>query len=252
MDMFRIHVLSHKHSHHLDNKPGSFLAVFDPELVLTGSWVVALEELATQSTFFNLTAGQGNFIYFTEDVGTPLALPPGHYTVEGAVDGILELIRQVHLREEVKIIYNKLCDLVEISITTDITHPIINARPPSVIPQILGFTKGSWRIGHGKHVGRPELASIQELYIHASLIHSQHVGGCCIPVLRIVPIATQFGDAISKEFINLQFHPVSQDVLHSARFEIRDRSGKLMEFYPDTSVMLTLLFRRISDREVTI
>jgi hypothetical protein len=83
------------------------------------------------------------------------------------------------------------------------------------------------------------------IFVYCSLVASSPIGGCLAPVLRLIPITTNYLHGYrTVEFEHLDFHDIRVTNPATIQFDLRGQSGELIKFEGDISdeVLLTLLF----------
>jgi hypothetical protein len=231
--------------------PQRFLAVFNPELLISGPYEVALEELHTTNTWYNIQEGTCSFILvgsFRQDrrlkmVNETLAVPSGHYNAESLVATLHDLIIEQGLGEAITFAYHANSDTVRMVIKTSprASGPPITVTFSDTLHTCLGLEK---TLTAGTHTGHVQLPHIDELYVYTSLIESHMVGHKSENLLRVVPV--KYGQLNKKFFYEPKkshYENVSPSGLHTALFTIRDGDGQLVPFAPHTRIIYTLLFR---------
>ena len=83
------------------------------------------------------------------------------------------------------------------------------------------------------------------LYVYADIIHNQLMGDVRIPLLRVVPVKSRYGDTTCATYEQPQFLPLSKSYIQTVEINIRSDTGELVSFKSGMSIV-TLAFRRKS------
>jgi hypothetical protein len=86
----------------------------------------------------------------------------------------------------------------------------------------------------------------RQFYIYSSIIDPVLVGGVHVPLLRTIYIENKYeiGDLVHGTIDRPMYLPVSSNCINNIEIQIRDDSGKLVEFPKNSITCLTLHFRK--------
>ena len=83
------------------------------------------------------------------------------------------------------------------------------------------------------------------VYIYTDIIQNQHVGQFKVPLLRVIPVTSKYGEISCMQYDRPHFIPLSQADIHTIEINIKDDTGQFISFEAGR-VLVTLVFRRKS------
>ena len=240
-----------------DNKISKFKVNLPNTLNLdTKKWEVGLSEIQFQHSWYNVRDGKNvifkelkNVPHEKETVGirTKITIPPGHYS---SVDAILtELNENDYTKKIERIDYQ----FNALSRRTHITLPKQSKLDMngSDIGRCLGFDEKSMLDNTESYKERNVisyyLASTENMYkgiyVYTDIIENQFVGDVRVPLLRVVPVTSQYGDVCCIKYDKPYFVPLSRSTIQTIEVNLKDDTGNFISFEAGKSIV-TLQFRR--------
>ena len=135
------------------------------------------------------------------------------------------------------------------------TNGLISFETPTTISRIVfddnltrvfGFDQSDFSLtGTGKYM--PQLKNIpNQLYIYCSLVDPIQVDKVKVPLLKNITIDRNktSGEMIYVEFNNLMYVPLLSSSMNNIEMNIRDDSGRLIDFSEDSKLTVTIHVRR--------
>ena len=89
--------------------------------------------------------------------------------------------------------------------------------------------------------------SIESIYIYSDIVENQYVGDYKVPLLRVVPVRSNFGEMDWIHYDKPHYMRLSRENINNIEINIRDSTGEFVSF-ESGKVIVTLVFRRISSR----
>lgn len=264
-----------------DNKISSFKVNLSTPLNLDASrWEVALQEIQFPHRWYNIRNGKNIIIknYYNPRVvelnrffpigrdkdlaeetlkrkallnekeiasvvfKREIKISPGHYT---NVDAILEQLRTFEVGDSRPIQYSMDHTTKKLSINlSDGCHLDFNN---SDIGKILGFQPDSTIKVSNEKIQSDSMVDVSHtydsVYVYTDIITNQHVGDYKVPLLRIVPVNSNFGEMNWIHYDRPHFVPLSRGNINDLEINLKDDTGELISFEAGKSI-ITLVFRR--------
>lgn len=214
---------------------------------LEGEWEVGLVECQYPRSINNVTKKQNRLYYKASKTAPfyPLEMQVGFYSsINNFIRAINDKLKNhdPQALSKVKFSYNKTSGRVKITISNDTGGVSFDDD----IAAILGFevpfqrvittTTTSLRAAdiHG---------GIYSLYIYCNIIQPQFVGDTQVQLLKIVPIEGEHGQVVTKTYQNPQYIPLLQRQFNTIEINIKDSTGKFIQFESGHSSVLLHLKR---------
>ena len=89
--------------------------------------------------------------------------------------------------------------------------------------------------------------SIESIYIYSDIVENQYVGDYKVPLLRVVPVRSNFGEMDWIHYDKPHYMRLSRENINNIEINIRDSTGEFVSF-ESGKVIVTLVFRRIVSR----
>lgn len=175
-----------------------------------------------------------------------IVIPPGHYS------SVNEIIKQLILNDSTKA-WRKI----------DYTYDTLSGRSAVILPKrcrlnlngsdverCLGFNENTVLENKGNKkltLSSFSLASTENMYkaiyVYTDIIENQFVGDVRVPLLRVVPVTSQYGDICCIKYDKPYFIPLSRSNIQTIEVNLMDDTGNLISFEAGKSI-ITLQFRR--------
>ena len=240
-----------------DNKISRFKVTLPSSLKLDmKKWEVGLSEIQFQHTWYNIRDGK-NVIYkelknvpHDKEIVTirsKITISPGHYS--SVTDILTELDKNDYTKkiEQIDYQFNTLSRRTHITLPKQ-TKLDMNG---SDIGRCLGFDENSMldntQSGKEKSVVSYYIASTENIYksvyVYTDIIENQFVGNVRVPLLRVVPVTSQYGDVCCIKYDKPYFIPLNRSTVQTIEVNLKDDTGNLISFEAGKSI-ITLQFRR--------
>ena len=89
--------------------------------------------------------------------------------------------------------------------------------------------------------------SIESIYIYSDIVENQYVGDYKVPLLRVVPVRSNFGEMDWIHYDKPHYMRMNRENINNIDINIRGSTGEFVSFVSG-KVIVTLVFRRISSR----
>lgn len=240
-----------------NNKTSSFKVNLSNALMLDSTkWEVALSEIQFQHTWYNIRDGK-NIIFKelkhvphekkTVGIRTKITIPPGHYS---SVDDILtELDKNDYTQKMRRIDYQ----FNALSRRTLITLPKQSNLDMngSDIGRCLGFDEKTMlnnvRSDKETSVVSYSIATTENMYksiyVYMDIIENQYVGDVKVPLLRVIPINSSYGDVSCVKYDKPHFISLNRSNIQTIEVNLMDDAGEFISFEAGKAIV-TLVFRR--------
>lgn len=245
-----------------DNKISSYkVNLPNPVNLDPARWQVALQEIQFPNYWYNIREGRNVIVMHYKKFSHPsvyvryqkdIQISPGYYK------DINEVISALKKTEE----YDEDKDINSIQYIVDHTskrvyiglkeHCEIDFNN-SDIAKCLGF-KPTRRIIN--EPGKVRISSdsmfnvdrmYDSIYVYTDIIENQVVGNYKVPLLRVVPVKSKFGETDWVHYDKPHFLKLSREGIDNIEVNIRDDTGELISFETG-KVVITLVFERIQAR----
>jgi hypothetical protein len=254
-----------------DNKSSNF-KVNLPSLINVdpSKWEVALQEIHFPHYWYNMRKGKNVIIkkYFdlTEDefkrfYSTPqndknselfsfylqfdqeISIPPGHYSKP---EEILDHLRSFEINDTRPIQYSM--DETSKKVSVRISNGCHLDFNNSDVAKTLGFQPDTLIKKGDEEIVSDGIVNISRsydsVYVYTDIIENQHVGDFKVPLLRVVPVKSNFGEMNWIHYDRPHFLRLSRENINDIEINIRDDTGEFISF-ESGKVVVTLVFRRI-------
>ncbi|GFW35958.1 uncharacterized protein TNCV_1927871 [Trichonephila clavipes] len=218
-----------------NNKISSFITQLPTLILLEGEWEVGIAEIFYPHTWYNINE-KNNIFGFDLGDGKLITrkLPPGYY------ESIPDILRSMTLPShegKISFKFNANNKRVKIKIQNN-ARVVLEAG----LCDVLGFhsqiVKG---IEESAFVADPQ-AAFPVFYVYSDIVQPVVVGHVEAPLLRVVRISGDDGDAVSAQYDRPHYVPVIRQSFHTIEIEICLNSGDLLPFERG-KVIVVLHFR---------
>ena len=241
-----------------DNRISSFKVNLSNPLEFNSSkWEVALSEVQFLHSWYNVRKSK-NIIIKTIDHPTPdetsitlpkdfkpnngfgrivsnFEIPVGYY--EHTKD-LINMINDIQKVRPVKFTQGNLDKKVRMEIPKGVTLDL----KAQDIGRCLGFEPKNYPEGH--YISQYQPSKLyNSIYIYTDIIENQNVGDYKVPLLRIIPVTSKYGEVCCVKYDKPHFFPLSRNRIQTIEMDLRDESGELISFEGGRSI-ITLVFRR--------
>ena len=239
-----------------NNKTSNFKVNLPNNLELNCSkWEVALSEIQFQHTWYNIREGRNVIVkdlnsHENETVGvkTKITIPAGHYS---SVEDILsKLNRNNYTEKNSQSIHYHFNALSQRTIITIPKQSILNMNG-SDIAHCLGFDGKAIlnNVNNDKEISvvSSSIASTENMYksmyVYTDIIENQYVGNVRVPLLRVVPITSKYGDVSCIKYDKPHFISLNRSNIQTIEINLKDDTGEFISFEAGKAIV-TLVFRR--------
>ena len=240
-----------------NNKTSSFKVNLPNNLELdSAKWEVALSEIQFEHTWYNIRNGKNvifkemkNVSHEKETVGirTKITIPPGYYS---SVDDILMELDKNDNTQEMRRIHYEFNKLSRRTLITLPSETILDMNG-SDIARCLGFNMNELlnNVFNKKSVIIESnfLASTENMYrsiyVYLDIIKNQYVGHVKVPLLRIIPITSKYGDVSCIKYDKPHFISLNRSNIQTIEINLKDDTGEFISFEAGKAIV-TLVFRR--------
>jgi len=116
----------------------------------------------------------------------------------------------------------------------------------SDIARCLGF-KSDHVTGNTVSEFTSTVKKYNSIYVYTDIIQNQNVGDYKVPLLRVVPVISLYGENSCVRYDRPHFIPISRHNIQTIEVNLRDDTGELISFESGKAIV-TLVFRRRSAR----
>eukprot|EP00111_Clytia_hemisphaerica_P012033 TCONS_00035368-protein len=260
-----------------DNKISKYTTYFPDEIKVSPTqWKVALKEIIFPHSWYTIKDGSNTIIKFyyniTEDETLNLTKSTTPYTFlkdksgkdtlaklitvkPGIYQNILDIIKALNKQDEGDIrpmdFSLDITSKTSVTIFRDCTIKWNNSDiakcfgfdPSGDISSISALDEKITIISNSIGTTQP----LEIIYVYSDIVENQHVGDFKVPLLRIIPIRSKFGEINWVRFDKPQFLKLSRENINNIEINIRDNLGQLVSFESGRAI-ITLVFERISTR----
>ena len=240
-----------------DNKTSNFKVHLSNNLELDSSrWEVALSEIQFQHTWYNIREGKNaiykelkNVPHEKEIVGirTKITIPPGHYP------SVVDILTELNKNDRTQKIRRTGYQFNALSQRTQITLPKLSKLDMngSDIGRCLGFDRNSTlnntQSNKEMNIVSSYIASTENMYksvyVYLDIIETQYVGDVRVPLLRVIPIFSKYGDVLCIKYDKPHFVSLNRSNIRTIEINLKDDAGEFISFEAGKAI-ITLVFRR--------
>lgn len=241
-----------------NNRISSFKVNLPNPLELNATkWEVALSEVQFLHSWYNVREGK-NLIIKTIDnptlneakktlpddfdpnsgfgrITANFEIPVGYYEYN---EDLIKTINQLQKVRPIKFTHGKLDKKVRMDIPDGVTVDFNS----SDIARCFGFDPKQYPTGHYISHYQPTRL-YNSIYIYTDIIENQNVGDYKVPLLRIIPVTSSYGEVCCVKYDKPHFFPLSRNRIQTIEIDLRDDTGELISFEGGRSIV-TLVFRR--------
>ena len=231
-------VLPSNSSSHLfpNNKISSFKVQLSNPLQLDPSkWEVALSEIQLVHTWYNVRKEKNTLIKTFSDTSSLLQISEGNYT------SIEKLIEEIKAGDNsIQIEYSDINRKIKIDVPKDVELQFNG----SDIARCFGFDNNA-KLGEGMTISTSTstINIYHSIYVYTDIIENQHTGDYKVPLLRVVPITSKYGENVCVRYDKPHFFNINRSRIQTIEIDLRDDEGELISFEGGRSIV-TLVFRR--------
>ena len=234
-------VLPSNSSSHLfpDNKVSSFKVQLSNPLQLDPSkWEVALSEIQLAHTWYNVRKGKNTLIKTFLKTSSLLQIPEGNYI------NIKKIVENIKVKDDfsnpIQIKFSDIDQKVKIDVPKDVELRFNG----SDIARCFGFDNNA-KLDEGTSLST-SISTIniyRSIYVYTDIIENQLTGDYKVPLLRVIPITSKYGDNVCVRYDKPHFFNVNRSRIQTIEIDLRDDEGELISFEGGRSIV-TLVFRR--------
>lgn len=224
-----------------DNTLTSYTVHLPEPIILEGDYEVGLQSIIWPKTFNNITENSGRLYY-----QTPSGSSDAVIISRGYYESMTRLLNQINkqLRENVgDNIHMKFEPQSEkVFVTLKKGYQLILSNDLS---QILGFGNERKLVSQSQY--SPFVSDLsggmQCLYVYSDIVSFQIVGDTKARLLKVLPVEGKHGDTIYRSFDVPTYYPVGTKEFQDINIDIRDGSGRKIQFQRGR-VVVNLHFRK--------
>jgi len=224
-----------------NNTLTSYTVHLPETILLEGEYEVGLQSIIWPRTFYNITKSSER-LYWHQPSGLSdvVLLSIGNYeTITSLIDHINDKLKEA-VRDNIQLRFNPISEKVYVTVKNGYKTLL-----PNNLSQILGFGGKEIMITESQY--SPFVADlsggIQCLYIYADIAGYQIVGDTKARLLKVIPIEGKYGDTVYKSFDVPTYNPVGTKEFQDIKIDIRDGSGRKIQFERGR-VVVNLHFRQ--------
>ena len=231
-------VLPSNSSSHLfpNNKISSFKVQLSNPLQLDPSkWEVALSEIQLVHTWYNVRKEKNTLIKTFSDTSSLLQISEGNYT------SIEKLIEEIKAGDNsIQIEYSDINRKIKIDVPKDVELQFNG----SDIARCFGFDNNA-KLSEGMTISTSTstINIYHSIYVYTDIIENQHTGDYKVPLLRVIPITSKYGENVCVRYDKPHFFNINRSRIQTIEIDLRDDEGELISFEGGRSIV-TLVFRR--------
>ena len=226
-----------------DNKISSFKVHLSNPLQLDPTkWEVALSEIQFLHSWYNVRKGKNTLLKISSNpaqVLSSLKISEGYYT---SVEKLIENIKaKDDFLNPVEIDLIDLNQKVKIEVPKDVE---LEFNKGSDIARCFGFNENE-RLGEGISIS-PSVVTVNlyhSIYVYTDIIENQYTGDFKVPLLRVIPITSRYGDNFYVKYDKPHFFNLNRSRIQTIEIDLRDETGDLISFEGGRSIV-TLIFKR--------
>ena len=221
-----------------NNKISSFKVQLSNPLQLDPSkWEVALSEIQFAHTWYNVRNGKNTLKITSSDTTSVLQIPEGHYK---NIETIIEKIElKDNILKPIQIKFNDINQKVKIDVPKDVELEFNG----SDIARCFGFDSNTKLHESMISTSISTINIYRSIYVYTDIIENQHTGDYKVPLLRVVPIDSKYGDSVCVRYDKPRFFNINRSRIQTIEIDLRDDEGELISFEGGRSIV-TLVFRR--------
>ncbi len=226
-----------------ENTPTNFTVKLAQPMTLQGAWEVAICEIHSSKTFYNITKWENSFSVQVDGVEwTTYAVEPGYYKDIPLLLTSINAINIASRRDRVSLFtleYNSIIHKVRLSIL----HAGVKIKFGRGLGLVLGFNSDVFTES-GYALRGVNLHNEREyIMINADIVEDQIVGGDRVNLLGYIhTVPYDFGAMMRHEF-DLNYLNVSRSMIQLITVQLKDKRGMALD-YLSGSTLLKLHFRK--------
>ena len=234
-------VLPSNSSSHLfpNNKISSFKVQLSNPLQLDPSkWEVALSDIQLAHTWYNVRKGKDTLKKTFSKTSSLLQIPEGNYA---SIEKLIENIKaEDDFLNPIQIEFSDINQKVKIDVPKNVELQFNG----SDIARCFGFDNNA-KLSEGTTISTNISTTniYRSIYVYTDIIENQHTGDCKVPLLRVIPIASKYGDNVCVRYDKPHFFNINRSRIQTIEIDLRDDEGELISFEGGRSIV-TLVFRR--------
>ena len=166
-------------------------------------------------------------------------VPPGYYS---NIEKLLEMLHRLEHEDNIR--------PIEFKYETHSRHVNVNFPKQcklkfldSDIARCLGF-KAQRIVVEGECVSYiiSSIEANKVIYVYTDIIQNQHVGQFKVPLLRVIPVTSKYGEIDCMQYDRPHFISLNQNDVQTIGINIRDDTGNFISL-EGGRVLVTLVFR---------
>ncbi len=225
------------------NTPTNFSVRLPQPLILPGAWEVAITEIHTSKTFYNITKWENTFAVQVDGLDwATYAIEPGYYK---DIFVLLDTINSIHIastRERASLFtleYNSITHKVKVNIL----QPGLKIRFLRDLSTVLGLGGGDFTESGYRQDAVCLNKDREYAMIEADIVEAQIVGGQWLKLLGYIHMVPyEFGAMMKHEF-DLTYLNVARSMIEVINVQLKDTVGRHLN-YMSGSTLLKLNFRK--------
>ena len=224
-----------------DNTLTSYIVQLPEPIILEGEYEVGLQSIIWPRTFNNITESSKRLYYQTPSgLADVVLLSKGYYeSMTSLIDHINKQLKE-DVAENIHTKFEPQSEKVFVTVKNGYQLLLSND-----LSQILGFGNEMKTISQSQY--SPFVSDLsggmQCLYVYSDIVSFQIVGDTKARLLKVLPVEGKHGDAIYRSFDVPTYYPVGTKEFQDIKIDIRDGSGRKIQFQRGR-VVVNLHFRK--------
>lgn len=243
---------------HPENTVASFTNVLKEPVTLDSQYEVALVEIHTTNSVFNVAEGGNEInVRFADPVGLnagafdmTVYVPPGLYTTRPQLLDAINFVLKTYKVGKLSI--DPMTHLTLFVPEDEGFNPQLEITMSTALCIQLGY-EPACIVNRDPIAVRPgdlTYAAPAHLLVYCDIIEEQFVGDVRAPLLRMINsdyLRYDYGASVTKGFMNLMYMPLSRRVFSSVTIDICSPTGQRIAFNNGRSALLLHFRRRAPD-----
>ena len=170
-------------------------------------------------------------------VRSSLKIPEGNYA------SIEKLIENIKAKDDfLKPIQFKFNDLNQ-KVKVELSDNVKLEFNDSDIARCFGFNENEKLERTSTSTTISSVNMYHSIYVYTDIIENQYTGDYKVPLLRVIPVTSQYGEMFHIKYDKPHFFNLNRSRISTIEIDLRDDEGKLISFEGGRSI-ITLVFRR--------
>ena len=224
-----------------DNTLTSYKVQLPEPIILEGEYEVGLQSIIWPRTFNNITESSKRLYYQTPSgLADVVLLSKGYYeSMTSLIDHINKQLKE-DVADNIHMKFEPQSEKVFVTVKNGYQLLLSND-----LSQILGFGNEMKTISQSQY--SPFVSDLsggmQCLYVYSDIVSFQIVGDTKARLLKVLPVEGKHGDTIYRSFDVPTYYPVGTKEFQDIKIDIRDGSGRKIQFQRGR-VVVNLHFRK--------